>query len=116
MQGYEKDFSRIAMISEAVKCIYMYIFLTFMPLFRCSRLHVPVVGRRLPLQPPPLLRPRRGSRHAPRPLLISQGELRVKHYLVMIRRFTHIVCQMELTVRAVLGPDPVLQFTLSALA
>ena len=53
--------------------VHLYIFLTSMPFFRCSRLHVPVVGRRLPLQPSPLLRPRRRGRHAPRPLLISQG-------------------------------------------
>ena len=52
----------------------LYVYMSI--LFRCARLHVPVVGRRLPLQPPPLLRPRRGSRHAPRPLLISQGDLR----------------------------------------
>ena len=36
-------------------------------------MHVPLVGRRLPLQPPPLLRPRRRDGHAPRPLLVPQG-------------------------------------------
>ena len=38
-----------------------------------------------------------------------------REYLVVIRRFSHIVCKMELTVRAVLGPDPVLRLALSAL-
>ena len=38
-------------------------------------MHVPVVGGGQPLQPPPLLRPRRRGRHAPRPLLVSQGIL-----------------------------------------
>ena len=41
---------------------------------RRPRVHVPLVGGRLPVQPPPLLRPRRRGRHAPRPLPLPQGD------------------------------------------